>query len=222
MKRSSSVPLWCVYISSGSWKERSRYSRASSSFWSAPCQPSRNKLRSNPRSAPRERTFGHKKRVSGAISDRNGRFQIAHEGTLSWWNRRYARIASKIAQGARRESDCPTWRVNRYQSIRGGRNDQDSSGMVARGESERFVPQIECYTYKDTADSGRRPDIPEFCSTLPLNIQRNTRRILLESMFYCNMIGLARQRNSHLVKDQRMPSKTIDLYDLPGEFCPMA
>ena len=113
--------------------------------------------------------FGHKKGAfSGAISDRNGRFQIAHEGTLflDEIGDMPLELQAKLLRALEERAIVPLGGSNSVPiDVRViAATHQDLSGMVARGEfREDLFHRLNVIPIKIPPIRDRRPDIPEFC-----------------------------------------------------------
>ena len=113
--------------------------------------------------------FGHKKGAfSGAISDRIGRFQIAHEGTLflDEIGDMPLELQAKLLRALEERAIVPLGGSNSVPiDVRViAATHQDLSGMVARGEfREDLFHRLNVIPIKIPPIRERRPDIPEFC-----------------------------------------------------------
>ena len=113
--------------------------------------------------------FGHKKGAfSGAISDRNGRFQLAHEGTLflDEIGDMPLELQAKLLRALEERAIVPLGGSNSVSiDVRLiAATHQDLSGMVARGEfREDLFHRLNVIPIKIPPIRDRRPDIPEFC-----------------------------------------------------------
>ncbi len=175
--------------------------------------------------------FGHKKGAfSGAISDRNGRFQIAHEGTLflDEIGDMPLELQAKLLRALEERAIVPLGGSNSVPiDVRViAATHQDLSGMVARGEfREDLFHRLNVIPIKIPPIRERRPDIPEFCLHFAAKYSKeyeigfSSESMLLLSQY--DWPGNVREI-ANLVKRLSVlsPSKTIDLYDLPGEFLP--
>ena len=175
--------------------------------------------------------FGHKKGAfSGAISDRNGRFQIAHEGTLflDEIGDMPLELQAKLLRALEERAIVPLGGSNSVPiDVRViAATHQDLSGMVARGEfREDLFHRLNVIPIKIPPIRDRRPDIPEFCLHFAAKYSKeyeigfSSESMLLLSQY--DWPGNVREI-ANLVKRLSVlsPSKTIDLYDLPGEFLP--
>lgn len=175
--------------------------------------------------------FGHKKGAfSGAISDRNGRFQIAHEGTLflDEIGDMPLELQAKLLRALEERAIVPLGGSNSVPiDVRViAATHQDLSGMVARGEfREDLFHRLNVIPIKIPPIRDRRPDIPEFCLHFAAKYSKE-----YEIGFSSESMSLLSQYDwpgnvreiANLVKRLSVlsPSKTIDLYDLPGEFLP--
>lgn len=175
--------------------------------------------------------FGHKKGAfSGAISDRNGRFQIAHEGTLflDEIGDMPLELQAKLLRALEERAIVPLGGSNSVPiDVRViAATHQDLSGMVARGEfREDLFHRLNVIPIKIPPIRERRPDIPEFCLHFAAKYSKE-----YEIGFSSGSMSLLSQYDwpgnvreiANLVKRLSVlsPSKTIDLYDLPGEFLP--
>ena len=175
--------------------------------------------------------FGHKKGAfSGAISDRNGRFQIAHEGTLflDEIGDMPLELQAKLLRALEERAIVPLGGSNSVPiDVRViAATHQDLSGMVARGEfREDLFHRLNVIPIKIPPIRERRPDIPEFCLHFAAKYSKE-----YEIGFSSESMSLLSQYDwpgnvreiANLVKRLSVlsPSKTIDLYDLPGEFLP--
>lgn len=175
--------------------------------------------------------FGHKKGAfSGAISDRNGRFQIAHEGTLflDEIGDMPLELQAKLLRALEERAIVPLGGSNSVPiDVRViAATHQDLSGMVARGEfREDLFHRLNVIPIKIPPIRDRRPDIPEFCLHFAAKYSKE-----YEIGFSSGSMSLLSQYDwpgnvreiANLVKRLSVlsPSKTIDLYDLPGEFLP--
>lgn len=175
--------------------------------------------------------FGHKKGAfSGAISDRNGRFQLAHEGTLflDEIGDMPLELQAKLLRALEERAIVPLGGSNSVPiDVRViAATHQDLSGMVARGEfREDLFHRLNVIPIKIPPIRDRRPDIPEFCLHFAAKYSKeyeigfSSESMLLLSQY--DWPGNVREI-ANLVKRLSVlsPSKTIDLYDLPGEFLP--
>ena len=175
--------------------------------------------------------FGHKKGAfSGAISDRDGRFQIAHEGTLflDEIGDMPLELQAKLLRALEERAIVPLGGSNSVPiDVRViAATHQDLSGMVARGEfREDLFHRLNVIPIKIPPIRERRPDIPEFCLHFAAKYSKeyeigfSSESMLLLSQY--DWPGNVREI-ANLVKRLSVlsPSKTIDLYDLPGEFLP--
>ncbi len=175
--------------------------------------------------------FGHKKGAfSGAISDRNGRFQLAHEGTLflDEIGDMPLELQAKLLRALEERAIVPLGGSNSVPiDVRViAATHQDLSGMVARGEfREDLFHRLNVIPIKIPPIRERRPDIPEFCLHFAAKYSKeyeigfSSESMLLLSQY--DWPGNVREI-ANLVKRLSVlsPSKTIDLYDLPGEFLP--
>ena len=175
--------------------------------------------------------FGHKKGAfSGAISDRNGRFQIAHEGTLflDEIGDMPLELQAKLLRALEERAIVPLGGSNSVPiDVRViAATHQDLSGMVARGEfREDLFHRLNVIPIKIPPIRDRRPDIPEFCLHFAAKYSKE-----YEIGFSSESMSLLSQYDwpgnvreiANLVKRLSVlsPSKTIDLYDLPGDFLP--
>ena len=175
--------------------------------------------------------FGHKKGAfSGAISDRNGRFQIAHEGTLflDEIGDMPLELQAKLLRALEERAIVPLGGSNSVPiDVRViAATHQDLSGMVARGEfREDLFHRLNVIPIKIPPIRDRRPDIPEFCLHFAAKYSKE-----YEIGFSSESMSLLSQYDwpgnvreiANLVKRLSVlsPSKTIDLYALPGEFLP--
>ena len=175
--------------------------------------------------------FGHKKGAfSGAISDRIGRFQIAHEGTLflDEIGDMPLELQAKLLRALEERVIVPLGGSNSVPiDVRViAATHQDLSGMVARGEfREDLFHRLNVIPIKIPPVRDRRPDIPEFCLHFAAKYSKE-----YEIGFSSESMSLLSQYDwpgnvreiANLVKRLSVlsPSKTIDLYDLPGEFLP--
>ena len=175
--------------------------------------------------------FGHKKGAfSGAISDRNGRFQIAHEGTLflDEIGDMPLELQAKLLRALEERAIVPLGGSNSVPiDVRViAATHQDLSGMVARGEfREDLFHRLNVIPIKIPPIRDRRPDIPEFCLHFAAKYSKE-----YEIGFSSGSMSLLSQYDwpgnvreiANLVKRLSVlsPSKTIDLYALPGEFLP--
>ena len=175
--------------------------------------------------------FGHKKGAfSGAISDRIGRFQIAHEGTLflDEIGDMPLELQAKLLRALEERAIVPLGGSNSVPiDVRViAATHQDLSGMVARGEfREDLFHRLNVIPIKIPPIRERRLDIPEFCLHFASKYSKDH-----EIGFSPESMSLLSQYDwpgnvreiANLVKRLSVlsPSKTIDLYDLPGEFLP--
>ena len=175
--------------------------------------------------------FGHKKGAfSGAISDRIGRFQIAHEGTLflDEIGDMPLELQAKLLRALEERAIVPLGGSNSVPiDVRViAATHQDLSGMVARGEfREDLFHRLNVIPIKIPPIRERRPDIPEFCLHFASKYSKDH-----EIGFSSESMSLLSQYDwpgnvreiANLVKRLSVlsPSKTIDLYCLPEEFLP--
>lgn len=175
--------------------------------------------------------FGHKKGAfSGAISDRIGRFQIAHEGTLflDEIGDMPLELQAKLLRALEERAIVPLGGSNSVPiDVRViAATHQDLSGMVARGEfREDLFHRLNVIPIKIPPIRERRLDIPEFCLHFASKYSKDH-----EIGFSSESMSLLSQYDwpgnvreiANLVKRLSVlsPSKTIDLYNLPGEFLP--
>ena len=167
---------------------------------------------------------------SGAISDRNGRFQIAHEGTLflDEIGDMPLELQAKLLRALEERAIVPLGGSNSVPiDVRViAATHQDLSGMVARGEfREDLFHRLNVIPIKIPPIRERRLDIPEFCLHFASKYSKDH-----EIGFSSESMSLLSQYDwpgnvreiANLVKRLSVlsPSKTIDLYDLPGEFLP--
>ena len=175
--------------------------------------------------------FGHKKGAfSGAISDRIGRFQIAHEGTLflDEIGDMPLELQAKLLRALEERAILPLGGSNSVPiDVRViAATHQDLSGMVARGEfREDLFHRLNVIPIKIPPIRDRRSDIPAFCLHFAAKYSKE-----YEIGFSAESMSLLSQYDwpgnvreiANLVKRLSVlsPSKTIDLYGLPGEFLP--
>lgn len=175
--------------------------------------------------------FGHKKGAfSGAISDRNGRFQLAHEGTLflDEIGDMPLELQAKLLRALEERAIVPLGGSNNVPiDVRViAATHQDLSGMVARGEfREDLFHRLNVIPIKIPPVRDRRTDIPEFCLHFAAKYSKE-----YEIGFSSESMSLLSQYDwpgnvreiANLIKRLSVlsPSKAIDLYDLPGEFLP--
>lgn len=175
--------------------------------------------------------FGHKKGAfSGAISDRIGRFQIAHEGTLflDEIGDMPLELQAKLLRALEERAIVPLGGSNSVPiDVRViAATHQDLSGMVARGEfREDLFHRLNVIPIKIPPIRERRLDIPEFCLHFASKYSKDH-----EIGFSSESMSLLSQYDwpgnvreiANLVKRLSVlsPSKTIDLYGLPEEFLP--
>ena len=175
--------------------------------------------------------FGHKKGAfSGAISDRVGRFQVAHEGTLflDEIGDMPLELQAKLLRALEERAIAPLGGSNSVSiDVRViAATHQDLPGMVARGEfREDLFHRLNVIPIKIPPIRDRRSDIPEFCLHFAAKYSKEDEiGFSAESMSLLSKYdwpGNVREI-ANLVKRLSVlsPSKTIDLYDLPGEFLP--
>ncbi len=175
--------------------------------------------------------FGHKKGAfSGAISDRIGRFQIAHEGTLflDEIGDMPLELQAKLLRALEERAIVPLGGSSSVPiDVRViAATHQDLSGMVARGEfREDLFHRLNVIPIKIPPIRERRHDIPEFCLHFASKYSKDH-----EIGFSSESMSLLSQYDwpgnvreiANLVKRLSVlsPSKTIDLYGLPKEFLP--
>ena len=175
--------------------------------------------------------FGHKKgSFSGAISDRIGRFQIAHEGTLflDEIGDMPLELQAKLLRALEERAILPLGGSDSVPiDVRViAATHQDLPGMVSRGEfREDLFHRLNVIPIKIPPIRDRRADIPEFCLYFAAKYAKEN-----ELGFSSESLSLLSKYNwpgnvreiANLVKRLSVlsPSKTIDLYNLPGEFLP--
>ena len=175
--------------------------------------------------------FGHKKGAfSGAISDRNGRFQLAHEGTLflDEIGDMPLELQAKLLRALEERAIVPLGGSKSVPiDVRViAATHQDLSGMVARGEfREDLFHRLNVIPIKIPPVRDRRTDIPDFCLHFAAKYSKE-----YEIGFSSESMSLLSQYDwpgnvreiANLIKRLSVlsPSKAIDLYDLPGEFLP--
>ena len=175
--------------------------------------------------------FGHKKGAfSGAISDRLGRFQVAHEGTLflDEIGDMPLELQAKLLRALEERAIVPLGGSNSVSiDVRLiAATHQDLPAMVARGEfREDLFHRLNVIPIKIPPIRDRRPDIPEFCLHFAAKYSKEDEiGFSAESMSLLSKYdwpGNVREI-ANLVKRLSVlsPSKTIDLYGLPSEFLP--
>ena len=175
--------------------------------------------------------FGHKRGAfSGAISDRVGRFQVAHEGTLflDEIGDMPLELQAKLLRALEERAIVPLGGSDTVPiDVRLiAATHQDLPGMVSRGEfREDLFHRLNVIPIKIPPIRERRADIPEFLLHFASKYAgKNEIGFSPESMSLLSKYdwpGNVREI-ANLVKRLSVlsPSKTIDLYDLPGEFLP--
>ena len=175
--------------------------------------------------------FGHKRGAfSGAISDRIGRFQVAHEGTLflDEIGDMPLELQAKLLRALEERAIVPLGGSDTVPiDVRLiAATHQDLPGMVSRGEfREDLFHRLNVIPIKIPPIRERRADIPEFLLHFASKYAgKNEIGFSPESMSLLSKYdwpGNVREI-ANLVKRLSVlsPSKTIDLYDLPGEFLP--
>ena len=175
--------------------------------------------------------FGHKRGAfSGAISDRVGRFQVAHEGTLflDEIGDMPLELQAKLLRALEERAIVPLGGSDTVPiDVRLiAATHQDLPGMVSRGEfREDLFHRLNVIPIKIPPIHERRADIPEFLLHFASKYAgKNEIGFSPESMSLLSKYdwpGNVREI-ANLVKRLSVlsPSKTIDLYDLPGEFLP--
>ena len=175
--------------------------------------------------------FGHKRGAfSGAISDRIGRFQVAHEGTLflDEIGDMPLELQAKLLRALEERAIVPLGGSDTVPiDVRLiAATHQDLPGMVSRGEfREDLFHRLNVIPIKIPPIHERRADIPEFLLHFASKYAgKNEIGFSPESMSLLSKYdwpGNVREI-ANLVKRLSVlsPSKTIDLYDLPGEFLP--
>ena len=175
--------------------------------------------------------FGHKRGAfSGAISDRVGRFQVAHEGTLflDEIGDMPLELQAKLLRALEERAIVPLGGSDTVPiDVRLiAATHQDLPGMVSRGEfREDLFHRLNVIPIKIPPIRERRADIPEFflhfaskhSGKNEIGFSPKSMSLLSKYDWPGNVREIA-----NLVKRLSVlsPSKTIDLYDLPGEFLP--
>ena len=175
--------------------------------------------------------FGHKRGAfSGAISDRVGRFQVAHEGTLflDEIGDMPLELQAKLLRALEERAIVPLGGSDTVPiDVRLiAATHQDLPGMVSRGEfREDLFHRLNVIPIKIPPIRERRADIPEFllhfaskyAGKNEIGFSPKSMSLLSKYDWPGNVREIA-----NLVKRLSVlsPSKTIDLYDLPGEFLP--
>ena len=175
--------------------------------------------------------FGHKKGAfSGAISDRKGRFQIAHSGTLFLdeigdmpleLQAKLLRVLEERAVVPLGTSDSIPVDVRIIAATH-----QDLPGMVDRREfREDLFHRLNVIPIRIPPLRERRPDIPEFCLHFAA-LYSDKRKIRftppsLELLSKYDWPGNVREV-ANLVKRLSIlsPTETVDLYQTPADFLP--
>ena len=175
--------------------------------------------------------FGHKKGAfSGAISDRKGRFQIAHNGTLFLdeigdmpldLQAKLLRALEERAIVPLGTSECIPVDVRIIAATH-----QDLQGMVDRREfREDLYHRLNVIPIKIPPLRERRQDIPEFCLHFSA-LYSDKRKISftqpsLELLVKYDWPGNVREVGN-LVKRLSVlsPTETVDLYQTPADFLP--
>jgi len=175
--------------------------------------------------------FGHKKGAfSGAISDRKGRFQIAHNGTLflDEVGDMPLDLQAKLLRALEERSIVP---LGTSESIPVdvriiAATHQDLLGMVDRREfREDLYHRLNVIPITIPPLRERRPDIPEFCLHFAA-LYSDKRKISftapsLELLSNYDWPGNVREV-ANLVKRLGVlsPTEIVDLYETPADFLP--